>query len=94
MESFFLQILEGQRKLVCETYHSISKDPRHEDVQLISFSGESKRLFSEWSMAYCGDTKKNRKEILTHNINDEFNPTQMSPESILNLILALEFNER
>lgn len=48
----FLQLLEGDRTEVEALYAKIEKDPRHTHV--IKFFGltGSKRLFSEWSMAY------------------------------------------
>ncbi len=86
---YFLQALEGQRNLVCETFNSIANDPRHTNVQLVSFNAEHKRLFSDWSMAYYADIERNRSKVLKYNISDEFDPERMSAESITGLFLSL-----
>lgn len=49
-DSMFLQILEGDRKLVSQTYARISSDKRHFDSELIEFTETDNRLFSVWSM--------------------------------------------
>lgn len=49
-DSMFLQILEGDRKLVSQTYNRISNDKRHYDSELIEFTEAENRLFGGWSM--------------------------------------------
>jgi len=49
-DSMFLQILEGDRKLVSQTYNRINNDKRHFDSELIEFTNTDDRLFSVWSM--------------------------------------------
>lgn len=49
-DSMFLQILEGDRKLVSQTYTRILGDKRHFDSELIEFTETDSRLFSGWSM--------------------------------------------
>ena len=88
--SYFLQVLEGERNCVCETYHCIEKDSRHTNLQLVSFSSESQRLFSDWSMAYYADIERNRNKVIKFNTNDEFVPDHMSTESITAMLLALK----
>ena len=46
----FLQVLEGDRKLVSQTYSRILGDKRHFDSELIEFSEVDSRLFGIWSM--------------------------------------------
>lgn len=48
----FMQVLEGDEKIVKELYNEIKIDSRHENVNIL-FEGELEaRAFSEWSMAY------------------------------------------
>ena len=57
----FLQVLEGEFEALNTTFERISKDTRHEKIQLISFSEIEERKFSEWAMHGIG----------LFNLNDE-----------------------
>ncbi len=46
----FLQVLEGNRKYVSETYNRIAQDQRHFNTEIIDLSEIDKRSFAEWSM--------------------------------------------
>lgn len=53
-EGFFLQMLEGARSKVIDTYRRIQADNRHRDVTPIDFTETSERLFSDWAMRHLG----------------------------------------
>ena len=46
----FLQWLEGPPSSIYRVADSIGRDPRHTDIQLLSFGHSSTRLFSDWDM--------------------------------------------
>lgn len=48
----FLQILEGDKKVVQDLYISIKRDKRHSNVNLLAEGGKKERMFSGWSMAF------------------------------------------
>ena len=48
----FIQILEGDRKVVRGLYKRISKDARHIDSMLITEGHKEERAFKDWSMAF------------------------------------------
>lgn len=48
--NIFLQILEGNRKVVNQTYHRIAKDDRHHSPEIIDFRAIEARNFREWAM--------------------------------------------
>ena len=52
--SHFLQVLEGSFNKVNELYYSITQDPRHHQLQLVSFSCAEKRIFNSWTMHGIG----------------------------------------
>jgi hypothetical protein len=54
--SGFAQVLEGPRDVVELTFERIGADPRHADVMVLSFTPTERRCFSQWSMAFCGQT--------------------------------------
>ena len=48
----FLQMLEGGRKEVNETYNRIAADKRHQDVQILNFEEITERKFAEIGRAH------------------------------------------
>jgi hypothetical protein len=48
--SSFLQVLEGEQKHVNAIYNKILHDPRHTDIELISYEQIEQREFPDWSM--------------------------------------------
>ncbi len=51
-EDSFLQVLEGDKDKVLETYVRIEKDPRHKNVKVLFSENLEDREFNEWSMAF------------------------------------------
>ena len=49
-EDIFLQLLEGPKKNVEETYNSIKRDDRHLNIQHLFDHSIEKRLFPAWAM--------------------------------------------
>lgn len=83
----FIQVLEGGRKAVSETYHRIVADPRHHDVELVMCDMVDRRVFHEWKMAYVSDTQANRDLIRKYSGTDQLKPREMTAASILNVML-------
>ena len=48
----FIQILEGDKKIVDDLYANIVKDKRHSNVTLIAKGNKDERSFNSWSMAF------------------------------------------
>lgn len=51
-QGLYLQVLEGERAQINRLYARILNDPRHHDVQLLSFDEISERRYPAWSMAH------------------------------------------
>jgi len=90
--NMFIQVLEGERWKISTTYHKIAIDPRHEQIELISCGAVDRRLFEEWSMAYYGDTRVNRKFVLKYSGSDQVEPKRMSETSMLEMLIDLTSN--
>ncbi|MFP4602148.1 MAG: BLUF domain-containing protein, partial [Halochromatium sp.] len=86
---YFLQCLEGSRAAVNGIYCRICCDQRHHNAQLLTYGEVSQRLFSAWSMAYVPWTEATRTRIAQYSIGTEFNPYQMSAESVVKLLEEL-----
>ena len=48
----FIQILEGDKKIIKDLIEKIKKDVRHSHVMVLAESEIEKRVFEQWSMAY------------------------------------------
>nr|WP_314857774.1 BLUF domain-containing protein [uncultured Undibacterium sp.] len=48
----FLQVLEGEKEAVLETYERIGKDPRHQSIVLLLKDEIESRDFKDWSMGF------------------------------------------
>ena len=53
-QTHFLQLLEGEFEVLNETMERISRDTRHEKVQLIRFTDIEERRFGDWAMHGIG----------------------------------------
>lgn len=65
--SQFLQVLEGPSVAVNELFGRIIRDPRHHDVQLISFEQIGPTYFDDWNMHLVDlfDLSKHPRELLS-----------------------------
>ena len=74
----FLQMLEGGRKEVSETYNRIASDPRHQDVQLLHFEEIMSRKFADWSMVKVSFDRLNMAVLLKHSAKAVLDPYSVS----------------
>lgn len=63
---YFAQILEGNKEDVLAIYEKISKDSRHENVELLWDGSTEKRYFPNWNMSFF--TPETQSE--THFVNN------------------------
>ena len=85
----FLQVLEGGRDAVCETFNAIVRDPRHEQVRLLSFEEISERRFGGWTMGQVNIEKINPTLLLKHAERAELNPFTVSGQASMALLEEL-----
>lgn len=84
----FLQVLEGARDAVSETYHRIVRDERHADVVLLSYEEIGERSFSSWSMGQVNMSRLNPSLVLKYSESAVLDPYAVSGKASLAL-----FNE-
>lgn len=48
----FLQLLEGEERVVRETFDRIAADPRHRGIAVLGTTTSDRRAFGDWDMAY------------------------------------------
>ena len=74
----FLQMLEGGRKEVNETYNRIAADKRHQDVQILNFEEITQRKFGVWTMGKVSFDRVNMAILLKHSAKPVLDPYAVS----------------
>ncbi len=85
----FIQVLEGGRMQVCQTYNHIAQDKRHSDVTILSFEEIPQRSFEGWSMGEVTVGQINPSILLKHSPTLQIDPFAMSGASVLALLSEL-----
>jgi len=90
-DSMFLQVLEGSRRTVSQTYNRILLDKRHVNAELIDFSEIEHRDFGVWSMKVVQIDNHSgvRDLILKYSNSSTFSPISMSGKQSLNFLREL-----
>jgi hypothetical protein len=88
-DEIFLQVLEGGREAVCETFNAIVGDARHENVTLLQFEEISERRFGGWTMGQVNISKVNSSLLLKYAEKPELNPFAVSGRVSLALLEEL-----
>ena len=82
----FIQVLEGGRAQVCDTYNQITQDKRHTDVTILSFEEITQRSFEGWSMGEVTVGQLNPSVLLKHSATLQVDPFAMSGAAVLALL--------
>lgn len=59
----FMQILEGEKKVIFDLYNLISRDKRHSGLKLVYDGSVSERSFANWSMAFTNYESLDRSRL-------------------------------
>ena len=74
----FMQVLEGGRSAVNKLYLRIAADPRHTDVELLSYEEISERRFAGWSMGQVNMARLNPALLLKYSERPTLDPYAVS----------------
>jgi Sensors of blue-light using FAD len=85
-DSIYLQVLEGGRAAVNRLYNRIVADPRHKDVELLSYQQIGERRFAGWSMGQVNLTRLNPGLLLKYSASANLDPYAVSGEVSLALL--------
>jgi hypothetical protein len=85
-ENIFLQVLEGGRSAVNRLYNRIVADPRHKDVELLSYEQISERRFAGWSMGQVNLSRLNPGLLLKYSATATLDPYAVSGKVSLALL--------
>ena len=82
----FIQVLEGGRDEVCDLYHAIVRDSRHEHVRLLAYEEITERRFGNWTMGQVNLAKINPSLLLKYFKRAELDPFNASGSATMSLL--------
>ena len=85
----FLQVLEGSRASVSDTFGKILRDPRHRRVELLESTAVDARHFDRWQMAFSPALASHQVVYHRYGCEPRFNPFGMTAGAALHLLVAL-----
>lgn len=88
-DRFFLQVLEGDRRLVSECMGRVMRDVRHKDVELIAVNLVPHRLFADWSLHRIDAAAIGKTLLKPFLTNGTLQPKQMGQHAIEGLCRML-----
>jgi len=74
----FLQVLEGGRSAVNQLYNRIAADPRHTQVELLSYEEIGERRFAGWAMGQVDMARLNPALLLKYSETATLDPYAVS----------------
>jgi hypothetical protein len=83
---WFLQMLEGERTAVWNTFKRLDDDERHANVVLCEMREVETRLFANWWMGLVRLDEATRARISRHLVGGQLRPDAMSAGAILDLM--------
>ena len=88
-DNIFIQVLEGGRDEVCETYNKIVRDNRHHEVRILTYDEISERRFGGWTMGQVNIAKVNPSLLLKYSEKPSLNPFSCSGLASMSLLEEL-----
>ncbi|MGI9382857.1 MAG: BLUF domain-containing protein [Methyloligellaceae bacterium] len=87
-QTYFAQVLEGDRKAVTETFCRIANDSRHSDLVILEARPIRRRRFADWSMGFVS-AAATEEVHRRYCISNQFNPAKMTADSLLGFMVEL-----
>lgn len=85
----FLQVLEGGRATVSQLLDTIMHDPRHGQLQILTWEEIDERKFGGWSMGQVNTASLNPGLLLKYAETPDLDPFQMSGSATMALLLEI-----
>lgn len=89
-DAHFIQVLEGERRDVWETFQSIANDSHHTDVTLVQFTDVPERLFGNWWMGLGRRTPETESLFnRLYGTNGQMNVDDLTSIEMLHVLIKL-----
>lgn len=86
---YFVQVLEGGRRVVSDLYLKIAGDGRHNNVVLVGFQQISERGFTNWSMGFFDAASAGRDWALPFCASKYFKPFEMTYPTLVSAMSSI-----
>lgn len=93
-KTWFVQVLEGDKAKVRETYDRIAADTRHTGTVVMNTRDVTIRSFPNWSMGGALRSPEVQEVYLENGIGGDLEPAKLKSEQILQLALDLQAFEQ
>ena len=88
-ESWFLQVLEGDRRAIWERFSRINEDERHGGCLLMEMVDVETRLFGNWWMGLASRNTSTEPVFAPYLVNGALQADSMTAQAVLDLMTAL-----
>jgi Sensors of blue-light using FAD len=86
-DTYFIQVIEGERATLSALYHRIASDARHRNVTLIGCADIDERAFPAWLMGLRHGMSGQTRDIFMSTLGTGvFDPTTVSADETLDLL--------
>lgn len=86
VDDFFIQVLEGPRGPLSETYNRITDDDRHNEVHLVGAGPIIQRQFIATALAAFDIASATNPVFAKYRVRPQFCPYDMAPHALSDLI--------
>lgn len=86
VDDFFIQVLEGARGSISDTYSRIVRDDRHRDIQVVAAGPLVMRQFPSSGLAAFDIKSATNPVFAKYRVRPDFCPYQMAPHALADLI--------
>lgn len=84
---YFAQVLEGPLHAVEATFERIQCDERHSNAIVLQFEPSETRAFSNWAMAYVGQSQDSAEQFAAVGDESHFDFSALDGDEILGLLM-------
>jgi hypothetical protein len=88
-EAWFLQVLEGERRAICQTFSRINEDERHANCLLVEMTEVATRSFANWWMGLATRDATTASAFAPYLKHGTLQAESMSARDKLDLIVAV-----
>lgn len=86
VDDYFIQVMEGPRGPLSETYNRIAHDERHSDVNLVTVGPILVRQFTQPTLAAFDISSATNPVFAKYRVKPQFCPYHMAPHALSDLI--------
>jgi hypothetical protein len=86
VDDYFIQVMEGPRGALSETYNRICRDERHHDVNLVQVGPSVARQFTAPTIAAFDIASQTNPVFAKYRVHPEFCPYHLAPHALSDLI--------